>query len=747
MSARRAPRRPATGSEPWAALDAMMRSALGAHLAGLLAAAAIPLTLIDLERLAGRPRVARTLPAATIHGIRVDAAGFALDGADALGRVVRNLHVGPLAPGKELSARTQERALAPFRAALLSAAAAAHASGEWDRAAPVLSSAAFARSMHHRNGERDALVTLLTDPGRARLLAVHDPAEPGRQRHDAAAHLARAARTPEDLVPLAALLVADDSLEESPGAVPRRLPPVYALLGDGERAVLLAERVRTEPEIELAYVAQALAQAGDPGAMDIALRAVAAHERAATGALLRTAHAVAGCALHTADPSDAHRLAQLARVLVRRAAVSPQVHAVVAGLRQQLFRAARDHERGIGATAAATAAAALGRIGDADAAVQAANDAQSLCDSIEGAAQRAVAAAAVAARLRVVASDVLEPIADAVAELALASAAAPAQLAEVARLLSGETVLDGDWTDPPAVPDRARVAAAAERILVAAHATPVDRHPQTALTRGALTVAVNALPAGDPRTVAAVHAVVDGIREMRYPSSLERRARARTDAVVLAEAAVAFAGFGDLEASTTTAALAVDVCGRVPVAARARPLADVVATLLPARDPATFDVATRAWAAVTAPLCPWDADAALAVASAAAATARTAEHLRADALRAMRDHAELLLRRHGDAASLTLLADRAARAGEDVHARTLAEAALRAAGVADPLRRRLAAVALAAGADATAEPPVVSAVARQWLTDGVPAAGLPALAAHEPKTAARVAALLRTLVD
>ena len=80
-----------------------MRTRLGAHLAGLLAAAGMPLSAEDLGRLAGRPaaRVTEPLPRTSTSDVRVTGEGWEPADAEAVARIVRNLHSGPLAAGAE----------------------------------------------------------------------------------------------------------------------------------------------------------------------------------------------------------------------------------------------------------------------------------------------------------------------------------------------------------------------------------------------------------------------------------------------------------------------------------------------------------------------------------------------------------------------------------------------------------------------------------------------------------------------
>ncbi|WP_296195368.1 hypothetical protein [uncultured Microbacterium sp.] len=353
-------------------LDELMRSRLGAHLAGLLAAAASPLTAADLSRLTGRPRASLAPLLEGVDEIRhVDAAAedhdehpdaWALTDPETVARVVRNLHIGPMRARAEYRASTRELALAPFRSALLAALESARTEWGWDTAPEFALSAAFARSMHARRDERRVLVAALTDPERSRLLEERHPDSAREQLRDAAEAIAATAGP--DLVDIARLLLAAHALDPTGGAVPRRLAPVFALLGDTDRAEALAQLVRTDVPIELAYVACAAAHARDPRAEALADETVALLGDGAPGALLRTAQAIAGVALY-ASSAGAHRLAATARRMVEAAFAEAPQHETVADLRTQQFRASRDQEWALGATTLATASVAAMRAGGA----------------------------------------------------------------------------------------------------------------------------------------------------------------------------------------------------------------------------------------------------------------------------------------------------------------------------------------------------------------------------------------------
>ena len=774
-----------------------MRTRTGAHLAGLLAAAGAPLSASDLARLIGRSvaKVTALLPAASTPDISVCAGSWELRGDDALARVVRNLHVGPLADGAERKTRVRERALAPFRSALDAAIWAARIEWGWDRAPEYALSQDFAVRMLSRRSERHGAVRLLTDARRARTLESRHPDAARDQLWAGAAVVAASARSARDLEDLAALLIAASRLDAGDGAVPRRLAPVVALLGDTERAVALARGVRTDVAIELAYVARAAASIGDsradeivtdalvqigaPGAhgdggagaaaIDAGVAATAvvpagsAAPDAPVGALLRTAQAVAGTALYLSPESALARAGQ-ARALIERAFAAPPGPTSVEGLRSRQFRSAREHEQVLAATTYATIAVACAQAGDHRGAVAAARDARTQLAAVADAAHRAVGLADTAARLAVRTAEcsrwsalVLDSVAGDAAVDALATTDDVAALAAIARLLAGGAERDGDNAEPPAVADLEHATLAAGRALDRIAAD--DAIPP----RGALLSAARVVSPDAPLAVRAARGTFERARTAHHASSLERRTRARGEAVALAEAAAVFDAAG-VEATARAAAHAArDAVSRVPAAARARPLAEVAAVLLGARD---ADVRAVAEAAAreerTGTIGRWDA---AAPALLVAAVLRIERRERSPAQREILDTGILDLRRGEHAPSLTMLADLAARHGDAACAAELVEHALRAAHVRDPLRReralaavrdastvlaevtRDATVAGRPGGDAAdnAAPAALSIddTARAWLHVGYPIAGLRALAAAHPGVAERIAAAIR----
>ena len=774
-----------------------MRTRTGAHLAGLLAAAGAPLSASDLARLIGRSvaKVTALLPAASTPDISVCAGSWELRGDDALARVVRNLHVGPLADGAERKMRVRERALEPFRAALDAAIWAARIEWGWDRAPEYALSQDFAVRMLSRRSERHGAVRLLTDARRARTLESRHPDAARDQLWAGAAVVAASARSARDLEDLAALLIAASRLDAGDGAVPRRLAPVVALLGDTERAVALARGVRTDVAIELAYVARAAASIGDsradeivtdalvqigaPGAhgdggagaaaIDAGVAATAvvpagsAAPDAPVGALLRTAQAVAGTALYLSPESALARAGQ-ARALIERAFAAPPGPTSVEGLRSRQFRSAREHEQVLAATTYATIAVACAQAGDHRGAVAAARDARTQLAAVADAAHRAVGLVDTAARLAVRTAEcsrwsalVLDLVAGDAAVDALATTDDVAALAAIARLLAGGAERDGDNAEPPAVADLEHATLAAGRALDRIAAD--DAIPP----RGALLSAARVVSPDAPLAVRAARGTFERARTAHHASSLERRTRARGEAVALAEAAAVFDAAG-VEATARAAAHAArDAVSRVPAAARARPLAEVAAVLLGARD---ADVRAVAEAAAreerTGTIGRWDA---AAPALLVAAVLRIERRERSPAQREILDTGILDLRRGEHAPSLTMLADLAARHGDAACAAELVEHALRAAHVRDPLRReralaavrdastvlaevtRDATVAGRPGGDAAdnAAPAALSIddTARAWLHVGYPIAGLRALAAAHPGVAERIAAAIR----
>lgn len=739
-----------------------MRTRLGAHLAGLLAAAGMPLTAADFGRLAGRPaaRIAELLPEASTVDVRVADGGWEAADADAVARIVRNLHAGPLAAGAEHRREVQELALRPFRAAMHAAIASAREEWGWDAAPPFALSPAFPASMLTRPRERRALVRLLTDRGRAGALTAHHPDAARRQLLDAATTIAAEATTPADLEDLAMLLLARSRLDPVDGAVPRRLAPVVALLGDLDRAVALAHHVRTDVAIELAYVAYAAAQAGDQRADEVAERSLALLGDAPAGALLRTAQAIAGLALYL--PADRARIrAQQARALVHRAFAEPERPPSVESLRSRQFRASRDHEWALAATTSATVAVALAQAEDRDAATDAVREARDAAAAVADLAHRGVALADVATRLAVRTTaghrlPVLDAAADAAGSAALSAAEETddaAAFAAIAALLSGGADRDGDRPEPPAAPDTVRAAAAARRAL-ASIASGGGLPARGALRDAARSLRRSGASPGDLSSLAA-RAVVERVQSARHSTSLERRTRARTEAAVLAEAAVVLDAAGAAAEARAAAAAAREACGRVPAAARARPLADVASALLGAVDDEVFEAGCAAAGAErggTEGI--WDAAAPALVAATALAllthdsAGRTPDGGRRARVTDIWEQSVLALRLGEHAPSLTLLADRAARRGDSTQAGLLVAHALRAAHAPDPLRRERARAALAstaspASAAGDGPAPDVPLTARAWLADGYPIADLALLAASDPEVGGRIAAAVR----
>lgn len=726
------------------ALDALMRTRLGMHLAGLLAAAGTALTADDLSRLAGRrdTHVRSLLPQATTGDIEVADDTWRLHADDAVARVVRNLHTGPLPPGVERQPAVREHALAPFRAALLAAVASARDEWGWANAPAFTLSDGFVRALAARPADRRALVALLIDPGRAAVMSAAHPDAARVQLREAATQIARTATDGADLVDLAMLLLAAARLDAVDGAVPRRLAPVFALFGDVERAAALARDVRTDAAIELAYVASAAAQAGARSSdVDALLDEVLAGipTDAPAGALLRTAQAVVGAALHL--PFDSARTrAAAARDLVDRAFAPSEQPSSVEGLRMRQFRASRDHEQALGATTLATAAVVFAQAGDPGAATHAIAAARAAGAAIDDEIRRGVLLAEIAARLAVrtapTSSSLLEHAAAEAAEAALEMPDDIAGVARVARILSASGLPDGDNPERPAAVDGDRARRAARRALALILAA--DGPPP----RGALRDVARVLTDGaqiDPLRAAA-NAVVASVAAARHGTALERRTRARTECVVLAEAAIVLAS-GD--AAVAAARAALDVVGRVPGPARSRPLAELADMLLDAIDDEVFAVgiqaATRVRTEADGRGDP-GADAVIATAALRLLSRPAAAH--AAAAERLLDDSVLALRRAEHTASLTLLADLAARIGQPVRARALAVDALRSAHAADPVRRRRAAAAIAAAesalADGATHPLRVGETAAAWLADGYPLEDLPALASADPVSARRI---------
>ncbi|WP_336633344.1 MULTISPECIES: hypothetical protein [unclassified Microbacterium] len=751
-----------------------MRTRWGAHLAGLLAAAGFPLDDGDLARLTGRPvaRVRALLPAATttdlvVHEIAAgaetgDATGrsWELSGAAALARVVRNLHAGPLPDGADADPAVQARALAPFRTALHAAARAAREDWGWSEAPAFTLSPDFPRSMQGRPRERRALIELVTDAARARALDERDPDAARQQLDEATASVAGGARSPGDLVDLARLLVAGSGWDPTGGAVPRRLAPVFALLGDTERAVALAEGVRTEPAIELAYVARAAAQAGDPAAVRLLDEALDRLGDAPRGALLRTAQAVAGTAVFL-EADAARRAAASARDLVERAFTDASGPDAVEGLRARQFSSSRDEEWSLAARTLATCAVARARAGLVTATDRTIREVHGVIAEIVDPVRRAVAAADVAARLAepsgrdavAAARAVLDEGIAVAAEEALACPDDVIALGEIARLLSGRTLPDGDTPETP-VADAERARRAVERALAlaAADGTP----PPRGLLRDA--AALLGLAATVPAALAAVEAVADA----RHGTPLERRTRARAEAVALADAAAVLSAAGDAAGARSAARGALDAVGRVPAAARARWLAEVATALLDTDVDDVFALGVEAAEAERAGSeGRWDATAPTLLADALLTAPETDPRHDEERARILAD-AVAALRRAERAAALTALADRAARGDDPERARRLASFALRAAHVVDPVRRERAAAALRAStARHTAGPDGgsastdalpgssldIAAVAAAWRADGYPGRELARFTAAHPAAGRRVRGLIRADLD
>lgn len=750
-----------------------MRSRLGVHLAGLLAAAGFPLTVDDLTRLTGRSAAAveSALQDAgdagelgiVRAGILRTSDGVAITAPDAVAHVVRNLHRGPLAPGSETDPRTQRAALAPFRAALRAGALSALEEWGWEQTPPYLRGAGLPRSMHDRRDERDLLVRLLTDARRQEAVAAADPDAPSAQIDEAAHAIADTATTTADLGDLGALLVAAHQVRPVDGAPPHGVAPVFAFGGDLERARAIADEVRVEPDIEAAYVGEAAARAGYHEGAEIAGSAAAAVRAAAApvGALLRVAQAVAGTALHTDDPDAAAALAGEARALVASALEVAEPVAEVAHLSRSIFRAARDHERANGATTLATAAAALARAGDDAAAAATADAADDLVDGIVVASLRARTLARLSARLRG-RSAALTDRADRLGERAVEAAREDlATRAEIARLLVDTGPATGPDPDPPAVGDTRRAEPLARAVLAEVASS------DTLVPRGVLHDAAAALDriAPDGPAVAAARATVERVADARHGTAMERTSRALHEAVVLAEAAAILDRAGLADEATAAAGRAREIADRIPASARARTLARIAAELLPARTPAVFDLGIRAADDERSGSSRYrDAGAAELVAAAAAgAEAGLGGSEPADADRAARldevfTQATRSLRHHGEAAALMRLADLDARAGRQERAERLARDALVAARAPDPVRRGRARAALAAardgvvsapGAESPASPPHDSDTAQswadtaqRWLSDGYPLSDLAALKSADPRVWSRVSALM-----
>jgi len=749
-----------------AALDDLMSSRLGAHLAGLLAAAQMPLTVADLAHLTGRParRVRSLLTAAP--PVTHSAAGFSLGDREAIGRVVRNLHTGRLPPGAEHREAVRALALVPFRAAFGAAAESARTEWGWERAAPFLLGDAYPVTMLRHPRERALLVALLTDPRRRRVLETTDPDAADRQLRAAARGIGGSARSAADLEDLAILLVSTGQGHPLDGTPPRGLPPVYALIGDERRAVLLAQAIRIHPALEESYVAEAAARAGAAGAADLVEAALArsADDPMPRAALIRLAQALAGTALHIAEPADALHVTREALRTVLTAFEQPETPEV-ASLSQRLFSESRDHERAVAAATLGTAAVALAPAAEPGSAPRGAPEgaiaaARELCSAIAHDGRRAVALAVLACRLRVRGAHgpsgprLIAEAADAAAAEAIATAGKDVvALARVARLLAA--------VDPPtaAAPDVPRAvhgggsadgAAAAEAAI---RALTLIADGEGMPQRGVIADAAAALTRTDAALrhtplFRAASAAVERVAAARHSTALERRTRARSESRVLAEAAVAFALAGHPDEADAAARTALEVCGRIPGPARARPLAEIAAVLLPSPDPALVAAGLEAARAEQeGEESRWDPAAAAVVATAAASCLLTplAGATAAPEIEGLLDNAVGALRRHQQAPSLTRLADAFARAGRPERARVLADAAMAAANVGDPIRRETARAALARlseGSIGTSELDVAAA-ACAWLAEGYPSAGLTEVAATDPAVARRIGARIR----
>ncbi len=750
-----------------------MRSRLGVHLAGLLCAAGFPLTVSELARLSGRSRarVRALLPAgAEPEGLHHDDQGWSIVDPDAVARVVRNLYAGPMAPGVEYRASVRTRALAPFRAGLRAAADAARTRRSWADALPFLLGDDYPRSMYGRSSERAALIALLTDASRRRAVDAADPDASARQIDAAARHIAGTAATADDLVDLASLLIAARRAVPVDGAPPHGVAPLFAFAGDLERAVQIAAQVRVDPDIERAYVGEAATRAGAARGAAIAADAARAvlGAGAPTGALLRTAQAVAGAALHT-ESGDSRQLAGLAEELIAAASATEAPVPEVARLSQRLFATARDHERALSATTLATTAAARGRAARADgpsadtttaeATIAAATIAAAVAhaDAIEEASLRAVTFARLACRLRVAGSAGAHALAEAArgAERALADAHDdPAALATIARLLAavdGPTAAD---PDVPVVIDAVRAARAARRALALLEERE-QLPPRGALRSvAAVATAVTGTAGGeasvDHGVLAAVaRAVVDRVAASRHASTLERVTRARAESIACAEAAGALEVAGAPEEALAAARLALETVRRVPATGRARPLAEIAAVLVPSASAALFEVGLDAAEAEAAGAAyRWDGGAAELVGGACASVLlRAGTHT--ESAGEVFDRTVRAMVRHDYAGGLMRLADRVARrSGDAPWVLRLADAAMRAAHTPDPVLRARARAALSGVDSGTATSELsIRGTARRWFTGGYPLDDLDVLAAVHPASAECVRALIRADLD
>lgn len=709
---------------------------------GLLAAAGFPLSLEDLSRLTGRNRsqLSELLPAESVPGIHVDERGFLVADTDAVARVVRGLYRGPMAPGGEYRGPTREQALTPFRRALDAAAESARTEWGWQRAMPFLLGADYPRSLQQHGSRRRLLIAMLCDPARVRVLAAIHPDAAQEQFDEATQWLARTATSTADLVDLAVLLIAAARSRPRDGAPPHGLPSLWAYTGDLERARRLAEAVRVEPDIELAYVGEAAARAGMAEGAILAREAAeqTLARDAPDGALIRVAQALAGTALHTAEPSSARGLASLARQLVTEAFAGPEQIPEVARLSQKIFSGARDHERSVSASTLATAAAALARAGDDEGARGALEQARSLAEQIVPADHRALTLARIAARLRV--ESTLDDASEAVADDALAVAGSDAAvLAGVARRLAGRGPATAPDPDLPAPGDTVRAQSAARGAL--AQIVRQDDVPP----RGALREAAGALGeiTADGPAVLAARAVLERITSARYATPLERGTRARVDAVVTAEAAAVLDAAGLIEEAEHAGHAALELTARIPVAARARPLADIAAALMGTDGP-LFDLALRAADAEHRGTSSyWDPEATEAVA-AGACDGLTAGAAGAPRLSEVLEQSVLAMRRHEYTGGIVRVADRLARAGDLERTARLARDALVSSHTPDPVIRVRARDALDLLDAAETPELVLRQTARRWVADGYPLRDLAALRAADPVAGARVVKLVRS---
>lgn len=676
-----------------------------------------------------------------------------------------------MAPGVEYRGSVRDRALAPFRAGLRAAADAALGRRSWTRALPFLIGDEYPRSMYDRGSERPALVALLTDAGRyAAADAVR--ADRAAEQVDAAArHVAGTAASVDDLEDLAALLVAASRARPADGAPPHGIAPIFAFAGDLDRAVQIAELVRVDPQIELAYVGEAAVRAGVSGGVAVAESAGRAvlDSGAPASALLRTAQAVAGAALHAPAWPDSERLSALAVQLVAAASAHEEPIAEVARLSQRLFAASRDHERALSATTLATTAAAIGRAGDPSAAIA---EAMRFAEEIGVAGHRARTFARIACRLRVgwpggpgwrgepggrgsgamPGADACATAADRAAARALTEAPDdPAVLADVALLLAAGSGPTGVEPDRPSVSDPARTEPAATRALelIAARGVP---SPRGALPRAVAALGARSSEASVAASItAAARAVLERVAASRHASSLERATRARIDAVACTEAASALAAASPGDDALDAARQALALVRRVPAAGRARPLAEIAADLLVCEDDALFTLGLDAAdAEADGSAYRWDGGAAELVGD-AAVTVLLRGTVHQGAAERVLERTVRALRRHEHPTGLMHLADRFARGGDAPRAVRLARDALAAARTLDPVLRARARAALEAAPAATAAGAAagatdglpVRAIARHWVSDGYPLQDLDLLEAAAPASAGRIRALMR----